>query len=85
MEDVSQAVDGVEVGRIGEGDGENVVVFENRYDSIFLGDVPRNGGDDVLRHLLTRRAAQYDASGRAVRVLGVTFDVTEARRAAEEA
>ena len=39
--------------------------------------------DGEVRHVLTRRAAQYDPGGRAVRVFGVTFDVTEARRAAE--
>ena len=39
--------------------------------------------DGEVRHLLTRRAAQYDSGGRAVRVFGATFDATEARRAAE--
>jgi PAS domain S-box-containing protein len=39
--------------------------------------------DGEVRHVLTRRSAQYDQSGRAVRVLGVMFDVSEARRAAE--
>ncbi|HTT13143.1 MAG TPA: PAS domain-containing protein [Burkholderiaceae bacterium] len=39
--------------------------------------------DGEVRHVLTRRAAQYDPGGRAVRVFGVTIDVTEARRAAE--
>src|SRR5882672_2189619 len=39
--------------------------------------------DGEVRHVLTRRSAQYDQSGRAVRGLGVMFDVTEARRASE--
>ena len=39
--------------------------------------------DGEVRHVLTRRAAQYDHGGRALRVFGVIFDVSEARRAAE--
>jgi hypothetical protein len=39
--------------------------------------------DGEVRHVLTRRAAQYDQGGRAMRVFGVTFDVTDARRSAE--
>jgi hypothetical protein len=46
-----QAVDGIEIGRIGHGDSQSAVVFENRDDTILLGDMARNRGDDVVGNL----------------------------------
>ena len=42
VQQVRQAVDRVEVGRIGHGHRQIVVVLEDRHDAVFPGDVPRD-------------------------------------------
>ncbi len=45
VQQVGKAIDRVQVRRIGNGDGNAVVVLENRHNTVFTGDMPWDGGD----------------------------------------
>ena len=43
-----QRINRVQVGRVGDGDGDFAVGFENGDDAVFFGDVAGNDGDDFV-------------------------------------
>ena len=45
---VGETVDGIEVGRIRQRDRQRAIVLIDGHDPIFSGDVPRDGGDDLI-------------------------------------
>src|SRR6266853_2030702 len=47
-EQMPQTVNGVEVGRISQGNGKSVVALKDGNNAIFSGDVPRDGGNDLI-------------------------------------
>ena len=51
VQQVRQAVDGVEVGRIGDGNRKAVVMLVDRHDAVLSGDVAGDRGDDVIGDL----------------------------------
>ncbi len=51
VEQMRQRVNGVQVGRVGNGDGDLALGFEDGNDAVFFGDVARNDGDDVVGNL----------------------------------
>src|SRR5204862_6462750 len=51
VEQVAEAIDSIEVGRVGQRDGEAVFVAKDGDDAVFAGGVARDEGDDVIRDL----------------------------------
>src|SRR5262249_31574771 len=59
-EQVLQTIDRVEIGRVGQGNGQAVFVFVNRDHPVLFGNMPRNQGDDFVRDF---KIAQIDDFG----------------------
>ena len=68
VQQVPQAVYGVEVGRIGYGNCNTVFVLKDRHHPILTGDVPWNRGNDVIGNL---QFAEVDHFGAEMRRLGL--------------
>ena len=68
VEQMMQRINRVQVGRVGDGDGDFAFGFENGDDAIFFGDVARDDGDDVVVHL---EVAEMDDFRAELRGLGL--------------
>ena len=49
QQEVMQAVNRIEIGRVADGDGDGVVDLGNGDGAVFFGDVPADERDDVIR------------------------------------
>ena len=65
---MGQAVEGVEVGGIRQGNREIVVVLEHRHHAVLFRNVARNGGDHIV---LDAHFTQVDHLGPEMRRLGL--------------
>src|SRR5439155_10096541 len=68
VQQMTQTVERVEVGRIAQGYGHRIVVAINRDDVVFLGDVPRNRGDDIVGQPHLTQVDEFDAELRSLRL-----------------
>ena len=68
VQQMRQAVNGVQVRRVRQRDGDTVVVLEDRHDAVLPGDVPRDRGDDVVGDL---HLAEVDHFGAEMGGLGL--------------
>ena len=68
VEQMRQRVNRVEVGRIGDGDGDLALGFEDRDDAVFFGEMAGDDGDDVVGNL---QSAQLDHFRAELRGLGL--------------
>ena len=58
---MTQTVERVEVGRIAQRHGHRIVVTINRDHVVFLGDVARDRGDDIVGELHLAQIDEFDA------------------------
>jgi hypothetical protein len=61
IQQVTQTVERVEVGRIAQGHGHRIVVAINRDHVVLLGDVARNRGYDIVGQLHLAQIDEFDA------------------------
>jgi len=61
VEQMRQRVNGVQVGRVGNGNGDLALGFEDGNDAVFFGDVARNDGNDVVGNLYSSQLNNFRA------------------------
>ena len=61
VQQMPYAINRVEVGGVRDGDGDIVVVFEDRHHPVFSGDVPRDCGNDIVGDLHLAQVNDFGA------------------------
>ncbi len=56
-----ERVDGVQIGRVGDGHGDLAITFENGNDAVFFGDMARDDGNDVVGNAQTAELNDFRA------------------------